>query len=228
MLIILRILTVLYNFQHKVDENGHKIIEPCHYNKSAIIRKPFRITFEVRDGEKKKRRRPKNQDVGFFEKFEDSLVIRRICAVFDPSVGDRGAWTSRNTKTAFSNADMTVCIGIRNGSYGVMVETDDKPHYGQEFFWLTVTKSFGYLLSVQYLLAFLVSGLCFWQEFDMLHKLVLNVVACQLFGLVFIGISEFPFIRGSRDICAVFGFFIHFFFTAMASNLAMLGHALFK
>ncbi len=165
---------------------------------------------------------------GYFDELDSSKVRTRHCAVWDPSIGLHGAWTTEGVKTVHVDETVATCYATKMGSFAVVAEIEDAPYRADDEDWLFIFKMVGYAMSIVCLIAFAGVVLSSPYLWEMFHTLGLHLACCLLLATIIMMVSELDAVRDDIVICAAVGCLINFFYIAAAGLITMESYAIFR
>ena len=139
-------------------------------------------------------------------------IDARRCVIWNPDIGQGGAWDAEGCTTVMSEQDSTTCECSKFGSYALAAEKIERPEPKRDFTWLVVSRYIGFVVSIISLLIFVIIIGASKHLWEMFHLMRLNTGICYLFALFFHFLSELESIREDRHNNAAFSSLILFFY----------------
>jgi len=175
-----------------------------------------------------KYKRKSRRQLLFHQNEEVTTILKRHCAIWNPSIGQYGAWDTESIETMEIDELGATCVTDKLGTYAIIAELIEQPFQYDEEGWLYVTKLVGYIVSTVVLVIFVIIiflSAYLWEQF---HIIRMNLAISLILGNIAMLLGELHFVQDDRHFCTVVGCLISYFYTASAFLLACESHACFK
>ena len=165
----------------KADNN--KILHQCKPDLKLLVRRPLRMTFELKSGrDTSKSIKDGNRKLQFHGQPEDNEIKSKFCAIWNPNIGQLGAWDTENVKMIWSDETVAECTSTQFGTFGIISEIYEPPSVLPDSKWLFITKMVGYGISILLLATFAITVLVSKHLWEMFHILSMNFALALLLG----------------------------------------------
>ena len=95
----------------------------CKPDLKLLLRRPLRFTFELKSGRNKSRTvKDGSRKLQFHGSEEPDEIKSKFCAVWNPKIGNLGAWDTEDVKLVFSDQSVVECVSTRFGTFGIISE----------------------------------------------------------------------------------------------------------
>ena len=204
------------------DKNRHTFGKVCIPDPKLLVRKRLLVNLATKSSEKSRRQ------LLFHDNEEETTIMRRHCALWNPHIGLYGAWDTQGITTERIDETGATCVTSTLGTYAIIAEKIEPPFPYEEEAWLYTAKMAGYAISITLLIIYILTiqvSAYLWEQF---HILRMNLALAVLCGHAFTLLGELTSVQEDRHICTIVGGAISYFYTAAAALVAMEAHACFK
>jgi len=204
------------------DKDRHTFGKVCVPDPKLLVRKRLLVNLATKSSEKSRRQ------LLFHADEEETTIMRRHCALWNPHIGLYGAWDTQGITTERIDETGATCVTSTLGTYAIIAEKIEPPVPYEEEAWLYTAKMAGYGISIVLLLVYILTiqvSAYLWEQF---HIIRMNLAVAVLCGHAFTLLGELPSLQEDRHICTLVGCCISYFYTAAAALVAVEAHACFK